>query len=82
VSLNVVHEVAFLATARWMVDRGLGAAIMPSAYAAHGAHPDRLVLPPVAPKVSRDVALVTKQGRSMSAAAQWLADVLAPTLNA
>ena len=33
-----------------------------------------------APKVSRDVALVTRQGRSLSSAAQRLADVLAETL--
>lgn len=82
VALNVVHEVAFLATALWMADCGLGAAIMPSAYAARGAHAERVVLPLVAPKVSRDVALVTKQGRSLSAAAQSLADVLAQTLGA
>ena len=80
VSLNVVHQVAFLSTALWMADCGLGAAIMPSAYAARGAHKGRLVLPLVAPKVSRDVALVTKRGRSLSAAAQRLADVLAETL--
>ena len=80
VPLNVVHEVAFLSTALWMADCGLGAAIMPSAYAARGAHADRIVLPLVAPKVSRDVALVTKRGRSLSSAAQRLADVLVETL--
>jgi len=80
VSLNVVNEVAFLSTALWMADCGLGAAIMPSAYAARGAHADRVVLPLVAPKVSRDVALVTKRGRSLSSAAQRLVDVLVQTL--
>jgi len=38
------------------------------------------VLPLVAPKVSRDVALVIKRGRSLSAAAQRLVDALAETL--
>ena len=76
VSLNVVNEVAFLATALWMADCGLGAAIMPSAYTARGAHPGRVVLPLSAPRVSRDVALVTLRGRSLSPAAQRLAQVL------
>lgn len=80
VSLNVHHQVAFLSTALWMADCGMGAAIMPSAYASRGAHPERVVLPLVAPKVSRDVALVTKRGRSLSPAAQRLAAVVAQTL--
>ena len=80
VALNVVHEVAFLSTALWMADCGLGAAIMPSAYTARGAHPGRVVLPLSGPRVSRDVALVTKRGRSLSPAAQRLVDVLAETL--
>ncbi len=80
VSLNVVNEVAFLATALWMADCGLGAAIMPSAYTARGAHPGRVVLPLSAPRVSRDVALVTLRGRSLSPAAQRLAQVLESAL--
>jgi DNA-binding transcriptional LysR family regulator len=80
ISLNVVNEVAFLATALWMADCGMGAAIMPSAYAAHGHHPDRAVIPLSAPRVSRDVALVTKRGRSLSPAAQRLAEVLMQVL--
>jgi DNA-binding transcriptional LysR family regulator len=82
VALNVVNEVAFLSTALWMADCGLGAAIMPSAYAARGLHAGRVVLPLAAPKVSRDVALVTKRGRSLSPAAQRLVEVLAQTLKA
>lgn len=80
--LNVVHEVAFLATALWMADIGLGAAIMPSAYAARGAHPGRVVLPLGGPRVSRDVALVGKRGRSLSPAAERLAQVLADEMRA
>jgi DNA-binding transcriptional LysR family regulator len=80
ISLNVVNEVAFLATALWMADCGMGAAIMPSAYAAHRNHPDRIVIPLSAPRVSRDVALVTKRGRSLSPAAQRLAEVLMQVL--
>ncbi len=80
VSLNVAHEVAFLSTALWMADCGLGAAIMPSAYAVRASLVERVVLPLVAPKVFRDITLVTKRGRSLSSAAQRLADVLAETL--
>ncbi|WP_395700922.1 LysR family transcriptional regulator [Aquabacterium sp.] len=80
VALNVVNEVAFLSTALWMADCGLGAAIVPAAYAAHGLHAERTVLPLSGPRVSRDVALVTKRGRSLSPAAQRLAEVLADSL--
>ena len=80
VALNVVNEVAFLATALWMADSGMGAAILPAAYALHRAHPGRVVLPLAAPTVSRDVAVVSKRGRSLSPAAQRLVDVLAESL--
>jgi len=80
VALNIVNEVAFLATALWMADCGMGAAIMPAAYAERGSHADRVVLPLCAPRVSRDVALVTKRGRSLSPAAQRLAEVLTKAL--
>lgn len=80
VALNVVNEIAFLSTALWMADCGLGAAIMPMAFAAHGAHPGRVVLPLVAPRVSRDVALVRRRGVSLSPAAHQLAEVLREAL--
>ncbi|HSV45119.1 MAG TPA: LysR substrate-binding domain-containing protein, partial [Ramlibacter sp.] len=47
---------------------------------AHGENAGRVVLPLSAPRVSRDIALVTKRGRSLSPAAQRLADVLTDTL--
>lgn len=76
VQLAVVNEVSFLSTALWMADCGLGAAIMPSAYARTPAH-ERLVVRKIqAPVVSRDISLVTKRGRSLSPAAQALADVV------
>lgn len=76
VVLAVAHEVSFLATALWMVSAGLGVAVMPSAYATGRPDADRVVRPLVAPSVERDIALVSRRGRSMSPAAQALLAVL------
>jgi DNA-binding transcriptional LysR family regulator len=82
VQLQVANEVAFLSTALWMTDCGLGASIMPSAYARYSAHRELLVRKLHAPVVSRDISLVTKRGRSLSPAAQALADLLRAELAA
>lgn len=76
VLLNVVNEVSFLSTALWMTVSGLGASIMPSAFATHGAAPDLVIKTLVAPRVSRDISVVTKRGRSLSAAGQAFVDVM------
>jgi DNA-binding transcriptional LysR family regulator len=74
--LNVVNEVSFLSTALWMTASGMGASIMPSAF-AKAANDDALVIRPLtAPRVSRDISVVTKRGRSLSAASQSFIDVL------
>lgn len=70
VSLDVVNEVSFLSTALWMTGAGMGASIMPSAFAVSHGNPDLAVRMLVAPKVSRDVSVVTKRGRSLSPACQ------------
>lgn len=70
VTLEVVNEVAFLSTALWMTASGLGASIMPAAYAAAARQPGLVVKPLAAPRVSRDVAVVTKRGRSLSPACE------------
>lgn len=70
VALNVVNEVTFLSTAIWMTASGMGASIMPSAYAL-AADDALLVTRPIsAPRVSRDVSVVRKRGRSLSAASE------------
>ncbi|MBX3610552.1 MAG: LysR family transcriptional regulator [Hydrogenophaga sp.] len=78
VRLRVVHEVTFLSTALWMVRAGMAVAIMPAAY-ARAAPPDALVVRPLtAPRVSRDICVVTKRGRTLPPSAQALvADIRA-----
>ncbi|WP_240980538.1 LysR family transcriptional regulator [Ramlibacter agri] len=76
VQLDVVNEVTFLSTALWMVRSGLGAALMPSAYARTPAGDALVVRKLTAPVVSRDISVVTKRGRSLSPAAEALVAVL------
>lgn len=80
--LDVVNEVSFLSTALWMTSCGLGASIMPSAYAS-SSHDRSLVVKPLgSPRASRDIALVTKRGRSLSPAAGRLVEVMRSVLAA
>ena len=76
VMLEVVSEVNFLSTALWMVQSGLGAAVMPSAYVRAPAGRELIVRKLIGPVVSRDIFIVTKRGRSLSAAAQAFVAVL------
>lgn len=76
VVLEVAHEVSFLSTALWMTRSGLGASIMPSAYAAALGASDLLVRSLGSPRVSRDVCLVTKRGRSLPAASRAFIEML------
>ncbi len=76
VRLDVVNEVSFLSTALWMTSAGLGAAIMPSAFATAAGGNGLVVKPLTGPRVSRDISVVTKRGRSLSAASQCFVDVM------
>ncbi|HYF43248.1 MAG TPA: LysR family transcriptional regulator [Ramlibacter sp.] len=76
VQLDVVNEVSFLSTALWMTSCGLGASVMPSAYARHSEDRSLVIKPLGAPRVSRDIAWVTKRGRSLSPAAQSFIEVM------
>ncbi|MEO6017846.1 MAG: LysR substrate-binding domain-containing protein, partial [Polaromonas sp.] len=76
VLLNVVNEVSFLSTALWMTSSGLGASIMPSAFASYSAYPDLVIKTLAGPRVSRDISVVTKRGRSLAAASQSFVDVM------
>ncbi len=80
VSLNVVNEVSFLSTALWMTASGMGASIMPSAFATHGAEPGMVIRTLTQPRVSRDISVVTKRGRSLSVAAQGFVEVMVAVL--
>lgn len=80
VRLNVTQEVTFLATALWMTGNGLAPSIMPAAYLTYSRDPDLVAKTLTAPKVSRDICLVLKQGRSLSPAAHEFIAVLRRTL--
>lgn len=76
VALQVVNEVSFLSTALWMTSSGLGASIMPSAFATHPGYGALVVKPLSAPRVSRDISVVTRRGRSLSPASAIFIDVM------
>lgn len=82
VVLNVVNEVSFLSTAIWMTASGMGASIMPSAFAKAARDPALVIRPITAPRVSRDISVVTKRGRSLSAASRSFIDALRRELKA
>jgi DNA-binding transcriptional LysR family regulator len=82
VVLNVVNEVSFLSTALWMTSSGMGASVMPSAFARATGDSALVIRPITAPRVSRDVSLVTKRGRSLSAASLSFIDLLRRELKA
>ncbi len=76
VTLKVVNEISFLSTGLWMTASGIAPSIMPSAYATYSHYRDLVVQRLQAPLVSRDVFVVTRKGRSLSAAGQCFIDVL------
>ncbi len=80
VALQIANEVSFLSTALWMTHSGLGVSIMPAAFATYSRHTDLVVKPLTAPRVSRDVFIVTKRGRSLSPACQSFIEVMASEL--
>ncbi len=70
VELRVAGEVSFQSTALWMVRSGLGAAIMPSAYARQSPEGGLVTQVLHEPKVPRDIYIVTKRGRNLSPACE------------
>ncbi len=80
VSLDVVNEVSFLSTAIWMTASGMGASIMPGAFARAANDPSLVIKVLSAPRVSRDISVVTKRGHSLSVAARAFIDALKRSL--
>lgn len=80
VTLDVVNEVSFLSTALWMTTAGMGASIMPSAFARAEANPALAIKVLSAPRVARDISVVTKRGHSLSVAARAFIDALKRSL--
>lgn len=78
VRLRVAHEVTLLATALAMAAAGLGVAVLPSSLLAQAPADARLVARRLLrPVVQRHVAVVRKQGRPLSPAAEAFAALLA-----
>jgi DNA-binding transcriptional LysR family regulator len=80
VALDVVNEVSFLSTAIWMTGAGMGASIMPSAFARAEADPSLVIKVLSSPRVARDISIVTKRGHSLSAAARAFVEALKRSL--
>ncbi|MGJ7525873.1 LysR family transcriptional regulator [Variovorax sp. GB1P17] len=80
VTLDVVNEVSFLSTAIWMTAAGMGASIMPSAFARAEADPSLVIKVLSAPRVARDISVVIKRGHSLSAAARAFIEALKRSL--
>ncbi|MFV0672524.1 MULTISPECIES: LysR family transcriptional regulator [Variovorax] len=80
VALDVVNEVSFLSTAIWMTAAGMGASIMPSAFARAEADPSLVIKVLSSPRVARDISIVTKRGHSLSAAARAFVEALKRSL--
>jgi DNA-binding transcriptional LysR family regulator len=82
VRLRVVHEVTFLSTALWMTRAGMAVAIMPAAYARVAPVGELMVQPLSAPRVSRNICVVTRRGRVLSNTAQALVREIRAALRA
>jgi DNA-binding transcriptional LysR family regulator len=82
IQLNVAHEVSLLSTALWMTSSGLAPSVMPAAYVNYGRDLALVAKPLIGPKVSRDIYVLVKTGRSLSPAAQQFVSVLKQTLTA
>jgi DNA-binding transcriptional LysR family regulator len=77
-SVTIAHEATYMTTALGMAAAGLGIAILPEA--ARASAPAALRMVPIRrPVLQRQLGLVMKAGRSLSPAAQKLADTLART---
>ena len=80
VKLQVTNDVTFLSTALWMTRSGLGVSIMPAAFAqaeqGSPAGEALAVRPLAAPRVTRDIMIVTRRGRSLPPACLRFVQVL------
>ncbi len=76
VRLRIAHEVSLLGTAVALAASGLGVAVVPESLLAASAHPGLVARRLTRPGVTRSVAVVHPQERSLSPAAQAFADML------
>lgn len=76
VPLRVVHEVSLLTTAVAMAGSGLGVAVVPASLLQYGGDPRLVGRRLVRPAVARDTAVLHRQDRSLTPAAQAFVDLL------
>lgn len=76
VTLDIAHEVTLLGTALALAASGLGVSVLPTSMLAHTRYPDLVARRLVRPVVLRDIAVVSRQGRSLSPAARAFVDLL------
>jgi DNA-binding transcriptional LysR family regulator len=82
VTLQMVHEVSLLTTALALAASGLGTAVVPGSILVRAQYPQLASRRLVRPQVERNTAVVHKQERSLSPAAQAFAQLLARELGA
>lgn len=76
IEVRMVHEVSYLSTVLGLVEAGLGLAVLPS-YVRPAARATGIVMRPLGrPVVRRETSLLILRGRSLSPAAQSLAEFL------
>jgi LysR family carnitine catabolism transcriptional activator len=76
VQLRIVHEVSLLTTALALAESGLGVAVVPSSMLGRGGRGTLAARKLTRPAVPRNVAVIHKQERSLSPAAEAFADLL------
>jgi LysR family carnitine catabolism transcriptional activator len=77
VELAIAYEVSLLGTALAMAASGLGVSVLPASILPHAGYPNLVARRLVRPVVARNIAVVHKQGRSLSPAAVAFADLMA-----
>jgi DNA-binding transcriptional LysR family regulator len=76
IHLNVTNEVRFHTSVMWMVACGQGVAVFPRGMVQQGGQAGLASRPLVAPRVTRDISLITRSAISLSPAAQSFEEVL------
>jgi len=77
VQLMIAHEVSLLGTALALAANGLGVSILPASILAHAGYPNLQARRLIRPTVARNIAVVHRQGQTLSPAAAAFADLLA-----
>ncbi|WP_326541176.1 LysR substrate-binding domain-containing protein [Pseudorhodoferax sp.] len=70
VSLHVRHEVSLLGTALALAAAGLGVSVLPASLVRGAAHANLVSYKLTRPTIARNIAIVSRSGRTMSGAAQ------------